>query len=89
MPKSAFSEDQRRRIHQLCDEDHFSQSKVAQLYGVSQGTISNVLKEERYKAEIRHRDDMLEHGFTRGVQAAIEDGSYPDTSPTGYIDMND
>ena len=52
MPKSALSEDQRRRIHQLCDEDHFSQSKVAQLYGVSQGTISNVLKEERYKAPL-------------------------------------
>ena len=89
MPKSAFSVEQRKRIHQLCDEDHFSQSKVAQLYGVSQGTISNVLKEERYKAEIDQRDEILKNGFARGVQAAMEDGYFPNNAPKGLIDMND
>lgn len=88
MPKSIFSVEQRKRIHQLCDEDHFSQSKVAQLYGVSQGTISNVLKEERYKSEIERRDEILKNGFARGVQAVIEDGVFPNNVSKDLIDMN-
>lgn len=49
MVKRALEDRQRERIYQLCVEDNISQVKVAQLYGVSQATISNIVREQRYK----------------------------------------
>ena len=88
MAKSVFDEAQRQRIQQLCDVDHFSQSKVAQLYDVSQGTISNVLKEERLKSEIKRQNEVIRSGFVYGVKSAIEDGTL--TPNANYlIEKND
>lgn len=51
MPKACLTEHQKERIAQL-KKDGFSQTKIAALYGVSQGTISNALKEQAHKEEL-------------------------------------
>ena len=51
MSKSSLTETQKERISQL-KKDGFSQTKIANFYGVSQGTISNVLKDQAHKEEI-------------------------------------
>ena len=73
MPKRSLNDDQKDRIAQLFS-DGFSQTKIAALYEVSQGTISNALKEKRYEAEIVRRDNMIQNAMERGVLAAIENG---------------
>ncbi len=73
MPKSSLTNGQKNRIAEL-SADGFSQAKIAKLYDVSQGTISNALKEKRYEAEINRRDQMIENAATRGVEAAIANG---------------
>lgn len=75
MPKSSLTNKQKNRIAELAD-DGFSQSKIANLYDVSQGTISNVLKEKRYEAEISSRDQMIQNAMQYGVEAAIEKGDF-------------
>ncbi len=86
MPKKALSDHQMKMVYQLCDKDGISQAKVAQLYDVSQGTISNALKEMRFLDNINQLNTTLENGFTRGVQAAIEDGTFSSINPIGLID---
>ncbi len=71
MPKSSLTNDQNTRIAALA-ADGFSQAKIAGLYDVSQGTISNALKEKRYEAEISRRDQMMQNAMQYGVEAAIE-----------------
>lgn len=73
MPKSSLTNDQKNRIAELAS-DGFSQAKIANLYDVSQGTISNALKEKRYEAEISRRDQMMQNAMQYGVEAAIEKG---------------
>ncbi len=81
MPKSSLTNDQKNRIAELA-ADGFSQSKIANLYDVSQGTISNALKEKRYEAEINRRDQMMQNAMQYGVEAAIEKG---DLSPRNNL----
>lgn len=72
MPKSVLTDAQKSRIDDLRN-DGFSQSKIADLYGVSQGTISNALKEISHQKEIRSYQEREERAMARGVQAALED----------------
>ena len=51
MNKSILTEKQKERIFQLSEIDGFPQKKIADLYGVSQGTISNALKEKNIKRQ--------------------------------------
>ena len=74
MAKSALTNEQKNRVAQLAS-DGFSQSKIAELYDVSQGTISNALKEKRYEAEIARRDQMMQNAMQYGVEAAVEKGA--------------
>jgi predicted DNA-binding protein (UPF0251 family) len=57
---------QQFRVWQLCYIDHHKQGRVARLYGVSQGTISNILrrlKEERAKiGEEAFKQKALDNG---------------------------
>lgn len=87
MPRKALDDHQMDMIYQLCEKDGMPQSKVAALYDVSQGTVSNALRQKRHEAEIAQLQDTLERGFTRGVQAALEDGSFSDYPASGLIDM--
>ena len=71
MPRSILSNAQKERVYDLAN-DGFSQTKIAQLYDVSQGTISNVLKGKRYQEEIHKRDSMLTAAAARGFESAAE-----------------
>lgn len=67
-----LSDDDRERIYQLCQDGH-KQKKVADFYGVSQGTISQIVKEQGYKAEIKRRDAFISEATNKGIQSAIEE----------------
>ena len=87
MPKSSLTNKQKDRIYQLNTEDGFSQSKLASLYDVSQGTISNALKDKRHEAETAELKRAMENAMAKGVQAAIADGTIS-TRNSGYIEAN-
>lgn len=89
MPKKALDDHQMDMIYQLCKKDGMPQSKVAALYDVSQGTVSNALRQKRHEAEIARLQDTLERGFTHGVKAAAKEGAIQFTPPAGYIDMDE
>ena len=80
MAKSKLTKKDKKRIYQLLDEDNFPQKKVAELYGISQGTVSSVKKEMAYETKIRNLENQQENAMVRGVQAAIEDGQFPVSS---------
>lgn len=86
MAKKSLTETQKNRIYQLSEEDGFSQTKLAQLYDVSQATIHNALKDKRHEAEIAQLKGAMQNAMARGVQAAIEDGSISQTEKPLYLE---
>ena len=86
MPKKALTEKQKDRIFQLFEEDGFSQTKLAGLYDVSQGTISNALKDKRHESEVAELKQSMENAMTRGVLAAIENGEVQLQGNTKYLE---
>ena len=85
MAKKSLTEKQKDRIYQLSQEDGFSQTKLADLYSVSQGTISNALKDKRHEVEIAGYKYSIENAMTRGVQAAMENGEAQFQGNTKYL----
>lgn len=83
MPKSILTDSQKERIYQL-KKDGFSQTKIAELYGVSQGTISNALKDQSHKEEISMYKQQQTNAMAMGV-AAVQSGTLSIT-PTNYIE---
>lgn len=82
MSKSILSEREKERAFELYTKDKFSQAKIANLYDVSQGTMSRVIKEMTHKAEIEQlnlevarREEMMERAMIKGVQAHLEKNS--------------
>lgn len=73
MGKSTLTTAKKNRIYQLSVEDGFSQSKLADLYDVSQSTISNVLKDMHQKTEIAELKQSMENVAVRGAQAILEE----------------
>lgn len=73
MPKSSLSDSQKQRIYQL-KKDGFPQRKIAELYEVSQGTISNAIRDQAHKEEIEMYRRQQENAMIRGVTAAVETG---------------
>lgn len=88
MAKKSLTETQKNRIYQLSEEDGFSQTKLAQLYDVSQATIHNALKDKRHEAEIAKLKGVMQNAMARGVQAAIEDDSISQTEKFLYLEKN-
>lgn len=86
MPKSSLTSKQKDRIYQLSTEDGFSQTKIADLYDVSQSTIHNVIKEKNYEQQISELKTQQTTAMTRGVQAVLEQKGIPDNFPTKCID---
>lgn len=74
MSKKALNPRDQYRAYQLCTEDGLAQSKVASLYGVSQGTISNVVKEKRHEQEVAGLQNFIQNAARYGIQSAIENG---------------
>lgn len=85
MPKSALTNKQKNRIYELSTEDGFSQKKLAGLYDVSQGTISNVLKDKRHEAEINELKMQQTAAMAMGVKSALQEKGFPNGS-TNYIE---
>lgn len=83
MPKSILTDSQKERIYQL-KKDGFSQTKIAELYGVSQGTISNALKDQFHKEEISMYKQQQTNAMAMGV-AAVQSGTLS-INPTNYIE---
>ncbi|MEG1502297.1 MAG: hypothetical protein RR370_02800 [Synergistaceae bacterium] len=84
MAKSTLSESQKNRVYQLYKDDNFSQSKLADLFDVSQGTVSRVIKDKTYEAQIEHQQQMMENAMAKGVQSEIsKTNSCP--LPSGYL----
>lgn len=77
MPRSSLTDKQKDRIYQLSTEDGFSQSKIAALYDVSQGTISNVLKDKRHESEINAYRRQQTVAMAMGVKAAVKTNGLP------------
>lgn len=99
MPKKSLSDHQRNIVYNLCEEEGLPQAKVAQLFDVSQGTVSNAVQQMRTAkkhadelaqrdAEIAKRDAILRDGITRAVQAEIEKGTIEVEPYAGLIDYN-
>ncbi len=88
MAKRALTPQQEYRAYQLCTEDGIPQNKVASLYGVSQGTISNVIKEKRHEQEVAGYQEFIRKAAVYGVKSAIEDGLL-DPRAALTIDVND
>lgn len=84
MPKRSLTDDQKNRIAQL-NADGFSQKKIAALYEVAQGTISNALKDKRHDAEVTKLKGAINNAAARGFQAVIEDGTLP-IKPIKFIE---
>ena len=80
MPKSILTDSQKERIYQL-KKDGFSQTKIAELYGVSQGTISN---DQSHKEEISMYKQQQTNAMAMGV-AAVQSGTLS-INPTNYIE---
>lgn len=76
MAKRALTPQQEYRAYQLCTEDGIPQNKVASLYGVSQGTISNVVKEKRHEQEVAGLQGFIKNAAAYGIRSAIEDGFF-------------
>ncbi len=91
MAKRALTPQQEYRAYQLCTEDGIPQNKVAALYGVSQGTISNVVKEKRHEQEVAGLQGFIQNAAAYGIRSAIEDGLFnPNTAtPAIETDFND
>lgn len=83
MPKSSLTDSQKERIYQL-KKDGFSQTKIAELYDVSQGTISNVLKDQSHKEEISMYKQQQTNAMAMGV-AAVQSGTIS-INHTDYIE---
>ena len=88
MAKSVLTNQQKNRIYELSTEDGFSQSKLAELYGVSQPTIHNALKEKRYEAKEKEYKDAIGNAMIRGIKSAIQDGEIS-FSNNAYIEKAD
>ena len=74
MSKKALTPQQEYRAYQLCVEDKLPQSKVASLYGVSQGTISNLVKEKKHEQEVAGYQEFIKNAAKYGIKSAIADG---------------
>lgn len=64
--KTILNPHQQFRVWQLCYIDHHKQERVARLYGVSQGTISNILK--------RLKEELAKIGEEAFKQKALDNG---------------
>lgn len=87
MPKSFLTSNQKDRIYQLYTEDGFSQAKLADLYDVSQGTISNVLKDKRHETEINEYKLQQTAAMAIGVSAAVNENEIS-KKKNPFIDTN-
>lgn len=88
MAKSFLSESQKNRIYELATIDNFSQTKLANLYDVSQGTISRILKDKSYEQEIKKREDIIKYAATEGFKSAAEKNLIPSTTEVPLIQVN-
>ena len=86
MPKSSLTNKQKERIYQLSTEDGFSQSKLANLYDVSQGTISNALKDKRHEAELNELKKQQTVAMAMAVKAVIKEKELSKKN-VSYIDI--
>ena len=86
MPQSKLSQRDKEEIYHLACNGH-KQKKLADFYDVSQGTISNVIKEERYREALRQKDALLSRGLALGVEAAIHEKVVQSFSTTNTIDV--
>lgn len=82
MPRKILTEQEKERIYELCEIDGKSQKKVADFYGVSQSTISNIIKEQRYLRELDKCKQTIQKAVSYGVQRAIEDRENANSSRT-------
>ncbi|MCH5204716.1 MAG: helix-turn-helix transcriptional regulator [Oscillospiraceae bacterium] len=73
MPKKILTEQEKKRAYELCEIDGKSQKKVADFYGVSQSTISNIIKEQRYIHKIDKLDQVIQSAAYSRIQQVIED----------------
>ena len=74
MSKKSLNDHQKDMVYQLCEVDHIPQSKVATMYGVSQPTVSNAIKDKKHEQEVMHLKNTLQNAAAYGFQAAAEDG---------------
>lgn len=70
--KKALSSADEELAYRLCEDYGKSQSKVAEFLGVGQATISRVVKEQRMKQEIQHKESQLTAAAAAGFQAFFE-----------------
>lgn len=64
--KTILNLHQQFRVWQLCYIDHHRQARVARLYDVSQGTISNILR--------RLKEELTKIGEEAFKQKALDNG---------------
>lgn len=70
--KKALSNVDEELAYKLCEDYGKSQAKVAEFLGVGQATISRVVKEQRLKQEIQHKENQLTVAAAAGFQALFE-----------------
>ena len=87
MPPRKLSPRDKEELYQLARNGH-KQTKLAVLYGVSQGTISNAIKEQRYKEALQQKDELLAQGLAYGVERVIRDSAHQPINYTPPIPVN-
>lgn len=71
MANQKLTQTQQERIFELNQVDGFSQKKLANLYDVSQPTISVIIERQKAKQEKERLENTIAQAATLGFQAAF------------------
>lgn len=94
MAKQKLTQQQQERIFELNQVDGFSQKKLANLYDVSQPTISVIIERQQAKHEKERLENTIAEAAARGYKAAfseqqavreIEEAYLEDSANTGFF----
>ena len=74
MAKSHLTAEQQNVALQM-SKVGLSQKKIADAFDVSQPTISNVLKSERLREELRQKDMLIGEAMSKGAVSFLKDAN--------------
>lgn len=80
MAKASLSDEQKSVVFQM-SKVGVSQKKIANAFDVSQPTISNAIKEERFKEQLKDKDDRMLHALEKGATAYLSESMKQKATP--------
>lgn len=80
MSKASLSEEQQHVVFQM-SQVGVTQKKIATAFDISQPTVSNIIKTEKLRDEIRKRDLRMSNAIEKGAASYIKEKLSPNMLP--------